>query len=217
MKFGKFRQCNIYFFLKGVIPKEPKILKAIGPCPEVEKLQHDLQSLLENGTESDVVFVVDGKEFQLHKAILSARSKVFAAMFESDLQEAKEGRAKIPDVSAEVFEQLLRYIYSGKIPDMDKFALELLVAADKVFGFVNDYVFTLQVLFPLVPIRIPEKTVRTIPIPRTDSGQCRQCIPASRHAQRSRVEVQIHRVHRETLNPSHDHRGMGSDNENQPN
>ena len=99
------------------------------------ELGDDFNALLETGTESDVVFEVDGKEFQLHKAILRARSQVFAAMFQNDLKEANEGRVEIPDVSAEVFGQLLRYIYSGKIPDMDKYALELFVVADKVKCF----------------------------------------------------------------------------------
>ena len=110
----------------------PKIPKALQPGPELEKLGHDFETLLETGKQSDVVFVVGDKEFLLHKTVLAARSEVFAAMFQSDLEEAKEGRVKIPDVSVEVFEQLLRYIYSGKIPDIDKFGLELLVVADKV-------------------------------------------------------------------------------------
>ena len=93
---------------------------------------NDFGKLLETGKQGDVVFVVGGKEFQLHKNILAARSAVFAAMFESDLEEAKQGRVEIPDLAADVFDQLLRYIYSGKIPELDKFALELFVVADKV-------------------------------------------------------------------------------------
>ena len=86
-----------------------------------------------NGDFSDAVFVVGGHEFHLHKAILSKQSPVFQAMFSVDLKESQQNRVEIPDVSAEVFEVLLSYIYAGKIPPMDQFVVELFVAADKVF------------------------------------------------------------------------------------
>ena len=89
--------------------------------------------MLEKGEQSDIVFVVGKKEFALHKAILAARSAVFAAMFASDLEEKRQGRVQIPDISVEVFEQLLRFVYAGTIPPMDQYALELFIAADKVW------------------------------------------------------------------------------------
>ena len=90
------------------------------------------QTLLQSGTLADFTFVVSGKEFAVHKAFLAARSPVFAGMFEHDMKEQIENRLELPDIDMEVFEVLLSYIYSDKIPDLDKFALELFSVADKV-------------------------------------------------------------------------------------
>ena len=99
---------------------------------ESEKLHNDLQTMLENAEFSDVTFVVGGKEFQLHKNILAVRSPVFTAMLKNDFEEKKLGRVELPDLSVEVFDELLRYIYCGLIPNLDKFGWEMFEAADKV-------------------------------------------------------------------------------------
>ena len=90
------------------------------------------QALLQSAKLADFTFVIGGKEFAVHKAILAAQSPVFAGMFEHEMREQIESRLELTDVEVEVFEQLLRYIYSGKVPEMDKFALDLFVVADKV-------------------------------------------------------------------------------------
>ena len=53
-------------------------------------------------------------------------------MLESNLEEAKNNRAKIDDIELDVFEAFLRYIYTDLIDDMDQYAADLLVVADKV-------------------------------------------------------------------------------------
>ena len=60
-----------------------------------------------------------------------ARSQVFAAMFEHDMEEAKHNRVEVKDVDSEVMDQMLRFIYTGKAPDLERMAAELLAAADK--------------------------------------------------------------------------------------
>ena len=106
--------------------------------------------------------VVEGKEFRVHKAILGAQSPVFAAMFEHETKEQVENRVEIPDMSSDVFEHLLRFIYSGKVPEMDKVALDLLSVADQVFLFV----LNLLRLNPFLRISVPggpsQIVVRTI-------------------------------------------------------
>ena len=89
--------------------------------------------LLESGKFSDVVFVVGGRDFHVHKVILAAHSPVFAAMFEhEDTKEAKENKVTITDIDADVIEELLGCIYSSKVVIKDYCAVELFVAADKV-------------------------------------------------------------------------------------
>ncbi|KAK6183633.1 speckle-type POZ protein [Patella vulgata] len=95
------------------------------------KLSTDLGALFERSLASDVVLCVNGKEFQAHKAILSARSPVFQAMFEHEMEESKQNRVEITDQDHEVMREMLRFTYTGKAPNLDKMADELLAAADK--------------------------------------------------------------------------------------
>lgn len=61
-----------------------------------------------------------------------ARSPVFAAMFEHEMEERKQNRVAISDVDHEVLKEMLRFIYTGKAPNLEKMADDLLAAADKV-------------------------------------------------------------------------------------
>jgi BTB/POZ domain len=64
--------------------------------------------------------------------LFPARSPVFAAMFEHEMEERKQNRVAITDVDHEVLKEMLRFIYTGKAPNLDKMADDLLAAADKV-------------------------------------------------------------------------------------
>lgn len=64
--------------------------------------------------------------------IFAARSPVFAAMFEHEMEERKQNRVAIVDVDHEVLKEMLRFIYTGKAPNLEKMADDLLAAADKV-------------------------------------------------------------------------------------
>ncbi|KAH8358947.1 hypothetical protein KR093_003435 [Drosophila rubida] len=96
------------------------------------KLSEDLGNLFDNEKFSDVTLSVGGREFQAHKAILAARSDVFAAMFEHEMEERKLNRVAITDVDHEVLKEMLRFIYTGKASNLEKMADDLLAAADKV-------------------------------------------------------------------------------------
>lgn len=66
--------------------------------------------------------------------MLSARSPVFQAMFEHEMEERKHNRVDITDVDHEVLREMLRFIYTGKASNLEKMADDLLAAADKVSG-----------------------------------------------------------------------------------
>ncbi|XP_034239668.1 uncharacterized protein LOC117644376 isoform X2 [Thrips palmi] len=81
----------------------------VPPC----SLVADMEALLVGGgAVSDVVLVAeaDGREWRAHKAILAARSPVFAAMFKHDMAEKQSSRVAVGDVSGEVFDQVLRVL-----------------------------------------------------------------------------------------------------------
>uniref|UniRef100_A0ACB8G2N7 Uncharacterized protein n=1 Tax=Sphaerodactylus townsendi TaxID=933632 RepID=A0ACB8G2N7_9SAUR len=95
------------------------------------RLAEDLGNLWETTRFTDCSFYVEGKEFKAHKSVLSARSPVFNAMFEHEMEESKKNRVEINDVDPEVFKEMMRFIYTGKAPNLDKMADSLLAAADK--------------------------------------------------------------------------------------
>lgn len=84
---------------------------------------------------SDIILhtALDGRDFLAHRNILCSRSKVFAAMFANeDFLESKEKKVEIPDISGEVMEALLDYVYTANITNIGPLVGELLEAADKV-------------------------------------------------------------------------------------
>lgn len=91
------------------------------------------EKLLGDKKFSDIIFNVNGKQLYAHKNILAHSSAVFAAMFESEMMETKRNMVEIKDITCEVFREMLRYIYSGKVNELEKFSYDLFVAADKYF------------------------------------------------------------------------------------
>jgi len=94
-------------------------------------LDQNLELLFTNQLATDVSFIVDGKEIKAHKAILSARSPVFAAMLLSGMKESAENRVEIDDIAPDIFEALLRFIYTDRIDLTTINTKDLLAAANK--------------------------------------------------------------------------------------
>lgn len=80
---------------------------------------------------------ISEKKIIINKSIILARSPVFSAMFEHEMEESKQNRVMISDVEHEVLKEMLRFIYTGKAPNLDKMADDLLAAADKVNIFLT--------------------------------------------------------------------------------
>ncbi|XP_064458386.1 speckle-type POZ protein B-like [Ornithodoros turicata] len=80
---------------------------------------------------SDLTVVADGKKFEVHKAILATRSPVFNAMFKSNMKEMREGEVHLEDMSAEVLQEMLSFIYTNMVSNIGSMAADLLHAADK--------------------------------------------------------------------------------------
>lgn len=96
-------------------------------------MQSDYRQLLQKGMDSDTRIFVCGKEFQVHRAVLRARSTVFEAMFGHDTAEKVSGRVVIDDLDPDSFGDFLEYLYIGDVQTRltnDK-ALQLYKAADK--------------------------------------------------------------------------------------
>uniref|UniRef100_A0A0N5AB14 BTB domain-containing protein n=1 Tax=Syphacia muris TaxID=451379 RepID=A0A0N5AB14_9BILA len=99
-------------------------------------LREDYMKMLRDGVLTDFVIRVQGREIKAHRAILAARSPVFAAMLctHEDTNEAKTGVVVIEDLDYETVNEMLNFIYCGRcIKDFSEFsfASDLLIAADK--------------------------------------------------------------------------------------
>ena len=66
-----------------------------------------LNTLRTEGTFCDVVIVVDGQEFPVHKSVLSAASPYFKAMFTCNLAEANLAKVPINGVESHI----IRYFF----------------------------------------------------------------------------------------------------------
>jgi len=95
------------------------------------KLVCDMERLLDTSTLTDVIIKCDNKIIECHKAILSARSSVFRAMFQHDMRENKSNEIIIPDLDFGTVKDMVRYIYSGRLTDLAEKSDLLLSAADK--------------------------------------------------------------------------------------
>uniref|UniRef100_A0AAY4BCE9 BTB domain-containing protein n=1 Tax=Denticeps clupeoides TaxID=299321 RepID=A0AAY4BCE9_9TELE len=76
---------------------------------------HFLQILLEQGSFSDVVFLVHGEVFRAHRCVLSARSEYFAHMFETKWKGKTMIALKHPLINPAAFGALLQYLYTGRL------------------------------------------------------------------------------------------------------
>jgi speckle-type POZ protein len=96
-------------------------------------LSTHLGNLFEDMKYSDVIFNIGGRRFPAHKIILAARSEVFDAMFQHPTEEKFTNEIEIEDVEPVVFQELLRFIYTGRLSlvTMETMAAGLLMAADK--------------------------------------------------------------------------------------
>ena len=83
---------------------------------------------------SDVKITCGGKVFHCHRSILSVRSPVFEAMFQSDMMENISRTVDIKDIKPEVVMEMLHFIYNGGTSTetvMDEIGKDLLGAAEQ--------------------------------------------------------------------------------------
>lgn len=95
------------------------------------KIITDMERLLDSGTLTDVTIKCENRILECHKAVLSARSTVFRAMFQHDMRESKSNEIHIPDIDFATVRDMVRFIYSGRLKDLADKSDLLLAAADK--------------------------------------------------------------------------------------
>eukprot|EP01114_Cavostelium_apophysatum_P020259 TRINITY_DN6744_c0_g1_i2.p1 TRINITY_DN6744_c0_g1~~TRINITY_DN6744_c0_g1_i2.p1 ORF type:complete len:548 (+),score=92.02 TRINITY_DN6744_c0_g1_i2:553-2196(+) len=94
---------------------------------------------------SDVSFDIEGQILYAHKAVLIARSPHFRGLLLGNFKESKQDRIEVLDMKYEVFLQVLKYIYTDRLEDIEPDdAVEILMAAseymlDRLKTVMEDY------------------------------------------------------------------------------
>ncbi|KAL7112892.1 hypothetical protein ACP275_04G029500 [Erythranthe tilingii] len=89
------------------------------------------EQYVNNPTLADVTFLVEGKRFYAHRICLLASSDAFRAMFDGGYRERDAKDIEIPNIRWDIFELMMRYIYTGSIDVKLDIAQDLLRAADQ--------------------------------------------------------------------------------------
>ena len=82
-----------------------------------ESIFLSINAFRQHKTFTDVVICIGEREFHAHRLILASSSPVIETMLNADMKERTEGRINLTEssISPLVFEDVLTYMYSGKI------------------------------------------------------------------------------------------------------
>ncbi|XP_010536264.1 PREDICTED: ARMADILLO BTB ARABIDOPSIS PROTEIN 1-like [Tarenaya hassleriana] len=89
------------------------------------------EKFVNDPTLSDITFLIDGRQFYAHKICLVASSDTFRALFDGFYKEKDAQNVEIPNIRWEVFELMMRFIYTGTVNITREVAPDLLRAADQ--------------------------------------------------------------------------------------
>jgi actin-binding protein IPP len=94
------------------------------------KVLQNLNFLRQNTRFCDVEIVAGGRIMKAHRAVLSASSLYFQAMFTTGLVEEQMDRIELHDIPPQILSSLIDFIYTGEISINQDNVQELMVAAD---------------------------------------------------------------------------------------
>ncbi|CAE7335927.1 BPM1 [Symbiodinium sp. KB8] len=102
-----------------VRPHEDEQIQPLIPAAEVPEptILDDTRALLEEGTCSDVRFMVQGEEIEAHSQILCARSEFFKKQLTAGMQESISKVIVIEDCDVATFKAFLQFLYTDQLPD----------------------------------------------------------------------------------------------------
>ncbi|XP_064200438.1 kelch-like protein 5 isoform X3 [Anguilla rostrata] len=89
---------------------------------------HKMESYLRHKQLCDVVLLAGERRIPAHRLVLSSVSDYFAAMFTSDVREAKQEEVKMESVDPDALWALVQYAYSGRL-ELREETIESLLSA----------------------------------------------------------------------------------------
>ncbi|KAK9287751.1 hypothetical protein L1049_016191 [Liquidambar formosana] len=118
----------LYKLANKAMTLSPMDAAPLSPTPQVYLGEQYVNSV----TLSDVTFLVEGcKRFYAHRICLLASSDAFRAMFDGGYREKDARDIEIPNIRWEVFQLMMRFIYTGSVDITLDIAQDLLRAADQ--------------------------------------------------------------------------------------
>lgn len=98
-----------------------------------------LSELRENGQLCDAILKAEGREFMVHRPIMSACSPYFRALFTNGMHETHQKEVQIPGISARMMELIVNYAYTRDANINSQNVEELLPIADHlhIIGLVK--------------------------------------------------------------------------------
>lgn len=73
--------------------------------------------MLKGAEFSDFTFVVQGKKFKVHRVILGLASPVMRKLFNAHMENNSLQTCDVDELEPDTFENMLRFIYDGTIPE----------------------------------------------------------------------------------------------------
>ena len=99
--------------------------------PKKSDFVKDIGGIFSDVKTADVEVIAGNEKFYCHKNILSARCAVFKNMLGPNTLESESNTIEMREVPAEAVESMLKFIYSGEIPDgPEMLTLDLLNIAE---------------------------------------------------------------------------------------
>lgn len=90
-------------------------------------LFHNIKEHLQDEQSKDLSIHIDGQKFRVHKFVMAIRSPFFAKLFQTRLFTQE---LNFDDVSAEIFENIIKYVYNNELPEQTD-CIKLFMAAFK--------------------------------------------------------------------------------------
>jgi len=84
---------------------------------KISNFGEEIKSIFNEEASSDVKVIAGDKQFKCHKVILCARSEVFKNTLGPNTLESHTNTIVIKETPAQAVEDMLKYIYSGDIPE----------------------------------------------------------------------------------------------------
>uniref|UniRef100_A0A0N5C1Z6 BTB domain-containing protein n=1 Tax=Strongyloides papillosus TaxID=174720 RepID=A0A0N5C1Z6_STREA len=121
--------CEIFHYYNGINTVDLSGNTNINESFNV--LLGDIAGLLKSPKFSDCVVKVGDSKINVHKCILASRSEVFNSILVDKKYESSPNTIEINGFRVEVVEEMINFLYTGKSPNMNKIAYEMLEIGEK--------------------------------------------------------------------------------------